>query len=105
MSQGRMSPIERVVSRLHHAGASPADIGSRVGKKPGTVVRILEMADMRSHGDGSSSEDDHPLRPVERVVLRLRSAGEGYGEIGNRLGRSGRHVKEIERFAQLKLSD
>ena len=105
MSQQSMSPIERVVTRLHDAGASPSQIGSRIGKKPGTVARILDMASFRAHSYSPTKVDGGPLRPVERVVLRLRAAGEGYGEIGNRLGRSGRQVKEIERFARLKLAD
>jgi len=33
----------------------------------------------------------------------LRARGESYGEIGNRLGRSGAHVRRIEGYAQLKL--
>lgn len=105
MSQQGMSPIERVVTRLHDAGASPSQIGSRIGKKPGTVARILDMASFRAHSYSPARDSGEPLRPVERVVLRLRAAGEGYGEIGNRLGRSGRQVKEIERFAHLKQSD
>ncbi len=102
MNEQAMSPIERVVTRLHDSGASPSEIGSRVGKKPGTVIRILDMARMRSGGQRTRN-NDHPLRPVERVVMRLRQSGEGYSEIGNRLARSGRQVKEIERYARLKL--
>lgn len=100
-----LSPIERVVTRLHDAGASPSEIGSRIGKKPGTVARILDMASFRTQADSPPRDDNDPLRPVERVVLRLRATGQGYSEIGNRLGRSGRQVREIERFARLKLTD
>jgi DNA-binding CsgD family transcriptional regulator len=103
MSDTPLRPIERVVTRLHDNGASPAEIANRIGKRPGTVTRIMEMVEMR---DGPPSmRDEHPatLRPIERVVLRLRSEGEGYGQIGNRLARSGNQVRNIERFARLKL--
>ena len=98
-----LRPIERTIARLHAEGASPGEIATRVGKKPGTVHRIMEMTRYRMHGRGPS-EESHPLRPVERVVMRLREAGESYGEIGIRLARSGRRIQEIEKFAQMKLS-
>ena len=45
-----------------------------------------------------------PLRPVERVVLRLRDKGETYSQIGNRLARSGRRIQFIEGLAEFKQS-
>lgn len=98
-----LRPIERTIARLHGGGASISEIATRIGKKPGTVHRIMEMSRYRVHGTGSTQEG-HPLRPIERVVLRLRDEGQSYGEIGNRLARSGRGIQEIERFAQLKLA-
>jgi hypothetical protein len=99
---GGLRPIERVVMRLHHAGAGAPEIGKRVGKKPGTVQRIIQMVDFK---DGSSEKSPRhdPLRPIERVVVNLRARGESYGEIGNRLARSGRQVQMIERYAAIKL--
>jgi hypothetical protein len=99
-----MRPIERVIARLHESGANPSEIGRRVGKQPGTVVRILAMTEIRSDLPGTRPAPDHVLRPIERVVLRLRADGESYGEIGNRLRRSGRYVQRVEGFARLKLS-
>ena len=104
MTGHALRPIERTIARLHGEGASLAEIATRVGKKPGTVSRIMEMTRYRIHGAGSPRTDDHPLRPVERVVLRLQEKGESYGEIGIRLARSGRRIQEIERFAKLKLA-
>ncbi len=98
-----LRPIERTIARLHAGGASLSEIATRVGKKPGTVHRIMEMTRYRLQGKGPGGER-HPLRPIERVVLRLRNDGESYGEIGIRLARSGRRIQEIERFAQLKLA-
>jgi DNA-binding CsgD family transcriptional regulator len=98
-----LRPIERVVMRLRDAGANPAEIGKRVGKKPGTVNRIVQMAGYREDGNSARTPRDHPLRPVERVVMRLRGEGETYSQIGNRLALSGRRVQMIERMAQFKL--
>jgi DNA-binding CsgD family transcriptional regulator len=103
MSDTPLRPIERVVTRLHENGASTAEIANRIGKRPGTVNRIMEMMEMRESPPNLRPQDPDSLRPLERVVLRLRSEGEGYGQIGNRLARSGRQVRNIERFARLKL--
>ena len=102
MSQPR--PIERVITRLHENGANPSEIGRRVAKQPGTVLRILAMTEIRSGLQYTRPVSGHTLRPIERVVLRLRADGESYGEIGNRLRRSGRYVQKVEQFAHLKLS-
>jgi DNA-binding CsgD family transcriptional regulator len=98
-----MRPIERVVMRLREEGATPAEIGKRVGKKPGTVNRIVKMAGYREDGMSPRTPSDNPLRPVERVVMRLRGDGETYSQIGNRLALSGRRVQLIERLAEFKL--
>lgn len=98
-----LRPIERTIARLHGQGASISEIATRIGKKPGTVSRIMEMTRYRLHGNGQTESED-ALRPVERVVLRLRRDGESYGEIGIRLARSGRRIQEIERFAEMKLA-
>lgn len=97
-----LRPIERVVIRLHEEGCSLADIGKKVGKKPGTVTRIIRMTEFKQDGLPDQATSDHPLRPVERVVLRLRNNGETYSQIGNRLARSGRRIQFIERLAEFK---
>lgn len=98
-----LRPIERVIVRLSESGQEIPEISRRVGKKPGTVIRILSMIDMRTGSNVSPIGDDEALRPLERVVIKLRARGESYGEIGNRLGRSGGQVRRIESYAQLKL--
>lgn len=100
-----LRPIERVVIRLHREGLSTVDIGKRIGKKPGTVHRIIQMIDFKDGVPSGSSSNDHPLRPIERVVVKLRAKGETYGTIGNRVGRSGRQVRMIEGYADFKLGD
>lgn len=99
-----LRPLERVVMRLRDEGFSPADIGKKVRKKPGTVHRILEMAEFKADGLSTLTPNDHPLRPVERVVMNLRKKGETYSQIGNRLARSGRRVQMIEQMALFKLN-
>lgn len=99
-----LRPIERVVMRMHAEGLSPANIGKKVGKKPGTVNRIVLMVGFKEDGLSTPTPNDDPLRPVERVVMKLRSQGETYSQIGNRLALSGRRVQFIERLAQFKLS-
>ncbi len=103
-SVARMRPIERVVMRLQDEGCSLADIGKKVGKKPGTVTRIIRMAEYKRDGLPDQAVTENALRPVERVVLRLRNNGETYSQIGNRLARSGRRIQFIESLAEFKQS-
>ncbi|MGH8915039.1 MAG: hypothetical protein ACRDZM_11065 [Acidimicrobiia bacterium] len=98
-----LRPIERVVMNLHMSGATAPEIGKRVGKKPGTVHRIIEMVEFKDGVPASSTARTDPLRPIERVVLNLRARGESYGVIGNRLAHSGARVQMIERLAEYKL--
>ena len=100
----RLRPIERVVMRLHNEGCSLADIGKKVRKKPGTVTRIMRMTEYKQDGLPEQAASDHLLRPVERVVLRLREQGETYGQIGNRLAHSGQRIQFIESLAEFKQS-
>jgi DNA-binding CsgD family transcriptional regulator len=51
----------------------------------------------------NSTPNPYPLRPVERVIVRLRGQGETYSQIGNRLALSGRRVQFIEQLAEFKL--
>lgn len=103
MDHSELRPIERVILRLTEAGHPSSEISRRVGKKPGTVVRILRMIEMKDgHATGSAAEPQQ-LRPLERVIVTLRARGESYGEIGNRLARSGAQIRRIEDMARFKL--
>jgi DNA-binding CsgD family transcriptional regulator len=103
MEHQDLRPIERVIIRLSEAGQEPPEISRRVGKKPGTVTRIMTMIDLRSGSPMTHVIEPEALRPVERVVMKLRARGESYGEIGIRLRKSGDQVRRIEGYAQLKL--
>lgn len=96
-----LRPLERVILRLKDENVTMVAISRRIGKKPGTVERILRMVEYKEDRPAKPSRDDD-LRPLERVILRLREQGETYGEIGNRLGRSGAQIRRIEGYARLK---
>lgn len=97
-----LRPIEAVMLRLKNEGHSTPQIASRLGKKPGTVDRIFEMIDHKDDAVTSTSRSQDGPRPLERVISRLRDEGESYGEIGNRLGRSGAQIRRIENLSNLK---
>ncbi len=103
MDHSGLRPIERVILRLTEAGHPSSEISRRVGKKPGTVVRILQMMEMRDGQAATPAAEPQPLRPLERVIVKLRARGESYGEIGNRLARSGAQIRRIEDMARMKL--
>ena len=103
MDHSGLRPIERVILRLTEAGHPSSEISRRVGKKPGTVVRILQMMEMRDGQSMTPAAEPQPLRPLERVIVKLRARGESYGEIGNRLARSGAQIRRIEDMARMKL--
>ena len=103
MDHSELRPIERVILRLTEAGHPSSEISRRVGKKPGTVVRILRMVEMKDGHVAQVTAAPQTLRPLERVIVKLRARGESYGEIGNRLARSGAQIRRIEDMARMKL--
>ncbi len=103
MPSTRLRPIERVILRLRGEGMSTSEIGRRIGKRPGTVRRIITMIDYKKDLEAAPSVQRNKT-PLEAVVLRLRANGENYGAIGARLGRSGAHIRRIESYALLKSS-
>lgn len=93
-----LRPIESVILRLRDEGHDSPEIGKRIRKKPGTVDRIVEMIEHKEDVEPSPGDERPGYRPVERVILKLRARGETYGEIGNRLRRSGDYVRRVERM-------
>jgi hypothetical protein len=100
--QNDLRPIESVILRLRDEGHDSPEIGKRIGKKPGTVNRIVEMIGHKSDIPAQKRGDHGSGRPVERVIRRLRDRGENYGEIGNRLNKSGRQVRKIEDLSRFR---
>lgn len=97
-----LRPLERVILRLHSEDVPTAEIAQKLGKKPGTIDRILGMIAFKEQVSAGARTREGGLRPLEKVVLRLRSEGESYGVIGNRLGRSGAQIRRIEGYANFK---
>ena len=104
MHETRLRPLERTILRLLGEGMSTSEIGRRIGKRPGTVRRIIVMIGYKKDLEKAPEPTRSTLTPVERVILRLRASGENYGAIGVRLGRSGAHIRRIESYALLKSS-
>jgi DNA-binding CsgD family transcriptional regulator len=98
----KLRPIESVILRLRAEGHNLPDIGKRIGKKPGTVERILEMIEHKNGLPEQKAPEARATRPIEQVIHRLRGEGETYGEIGNRLRRSGHQVRKIEDLSRLR---
>lgn len=93
--------LESVMLRMRDEGLQSPEIGKRIGKKPGTVDRIFEMIEYKAGIDSTPSNRSVP-NALERTIQRLRARGESYGEIGNRLGRSGRSIRRIEHMADMR---
>ena len=104
MHKTRLRPLERTILRLLGEGMSTSEIGRRIGKRPGTVRRIIVMIEYKKDLEKAPEPARSTLTSVERVILRLKASGENYGEIGIRLGRSGAHIRRVESYALLKSS-
>lgn len=102
--ENNLRPLESVILRLRGEGHDSADIGKKIGKKPGTVDRIVEMIEHKEDLE-PSPRNRSGARPLERVILKLRARGETYGEIGNRLGRSGDNVRRVEQMSEYRPED
>ena len=100
-----LRPIESVILRMRDQGHGSPEIGKRIGKKPGTVDRIVAMIEHKEDVEPSPDQDSPGFRPLERVILKLRASGESYGVIGNRLGRSGDNVRRVERLTTYRPGD
>lgn len=83
---------------MESEGLPLVEIATRVRRRPGTVRRLLD------HGErvGGSAESDDKLRPIERVVIDGLEAGDNYGMIASRIGRSGRQTRRIAAYARFK---
>ena len=104
MHEARLRPLERIILRLLGEGMSTSEIGRRIGKRPGTVRRIIVMIGYKKDLENAPEPARSTLTHLERVILRLKASGENYGEIGVRLGRSGAHIRRIESYALFKSS-
>lgn len=100
--------IERVITRQLDEGNSVSEIAMSLRKQPGTVRRIAAMAELANdlglERDDRRSTDADGMRPIERVIRRLRTEGQSVGEVASRLRRSGDYVRRVEEFTRIKES-
>ena len=96
-----LRPLERRIVRLLEEGLDEAEIADRFRRSPDWVLRVASMARMPRTQALPVRED--VLRPLERRVLRWRSDGAVYAEIGPRFRRSPGFVQRVEALAHYKL--
>ncbi len=97
-----LRPLEAVILKLRADGLSDDEVANRIAKKPESVPRFLEMIVHKSDIPDQQESELSVKRPVERVVERLRSQGESYQQIADRLNRGADHVQRIEAYAEMK---
>src|SRR3954447_3817761 len=95
-----LRPLERRVLRLVEDGVEPAEIARRFRRSPEMIDRIIDLTALP--GRVTRPEPSEVLRPLERRVLRWRSDGHDYEEIGTRFGRSAAHMERVEQLAIYK---
>ncbi len=97
-----LRPIERRVLRLQAEGHDAAEIGRMFRRSAEHIDRIIAFTELP--GRTGEAADTGTLRPVERCVLRWRRQGADHAEIGERFGRSARHIRQVEGLALFKQS-
>jgi DNA-binding CsgD family transcriptional regulator len=104
MSEGQtLRPLERRILHLLEEGLDEAEIADRFRRSPDWVLRVASMARMPRTQAVPLREE--VLRPLERRVLRWRSDGALYAEIGDRFRRSAGFVQRVEALAHYKLRE
>lgn len=98
----RLRPVERCVLRMSEEGLPDAEIGRRLGRSPEHVRRVRALTAVPR--SGAAPRRDHPLRPLERRVLRWRAHGTGYPTIAEMFRRSPEFVEFVEQMAHYKLT-
>lgn len=100
--QENLRPLEAVILKMRDDGLDLDDIASRIGKKPETVERFLDMIVHKAEIPEQKATEGSSKRPIERVVERLREEGESYEQIGDRLKKRSDQVERIETYSEIK---
>lgn len=98
MNDDALRPLERRVLAMVDDGIAVDDIAARLKRSPAYVRRMIRWARTPRTGPPSRRLSD----ALERRVLALRGRGETHEQIGRRLGRSARYVRQVEGFAHFK---
>lgn len=96
-----LRPLEARILAMRQEGLPDTEIGRRVKKSPDRVSMIAEWAQHPARGRGKS-RDDEVLSPLERRVLAMRGEGQSHDEIGERLRRGARYVRQVEGLAHFR---
>ncbi len=96
-----LRPIERRVLKLEATGMSDREIARRFRRRPETITRVSELAQIPRSGVGRHSGD--VLSPLERRVLRWRAHGAPLEALSGRFRRGTDFLGQVERLAHYKL--
>lgn len=94
-----LRPIEKRILAMRADGLSDEEIGTRVRKSPERVAMIAEWAQLPGR---TGVERDELLSPRQRRVLAMRADGLTHAEIGERMRRSERFVRQVEGLARFR---
>ena len=94
----RLRPIERRILTMRDEGVTVDEIGTRLKRTPEFVERVIEWTEI------PRSERPKRTAPsaLERVVLKHRSDGATHEEIGRKLKKSGRFIRQVEGLAHYR---
>lgn len=94
----KLRPIERRVLSMRREGIPVEEIATRLKRTPRFVEQLVEWTQIpRSERPKRSAPS-----PLERIVLKHRSKGATYEEIGEKLKKSGRFIRQVEGFAHYR---
>jgi len=98
--QPQLRPIERRVLRLLESGVDVSEVARRFHRGAPHITQVAALArlDGRHHVAVPGA-----LRPIERRVLALRSAGASHEDIAQRFKRSAAWTARLEGLANYKL--
>lgn len=94
-----LRPIERRILAMRSEGVSDAEIGRRLKKSPERVSLIAEWAELPGR---RAVPRRTGLSPVQRRILTMRAGGQSHAEIGERLRRGPRYVRQMEGLAHFQ---
>ncbi len=98
--QAHLRPIERRVLAMRDEGLPVSEIAGRIKRSPDHVERMIRWTEIPR----SRPARTRFPRALEARVLALRSQGESHEEIGRRLGRGPRFVRQVEGLAHFKMA-
>lgn len=86
---------------MRAAGMSDTEIGGRIKKSPERVAAIAEWT-RYPRPAAAEMRRRHSLSPVQRRVMAMLAEGQSHAEIGARLRRSERYVRQVEGLAHFR---